>query len=187
MRDLQMDQAEQTQLQKPASTRQRRNISHSVERMNENTTADRVRRHTSPEILDEIDERIERSIRFYSTQPDSVIQQRIDELDREWDMERRLETNASVAVLATTMLGLTISKKWFLLTAAVGAFLLQHAVGGWCPPVPILRRLGTRTRKEIDREKYALKALRGDFKDLTGSRTQQDSKLVAQALQAVTA
>jgi hypothetical protein len=26
-----------------------------------------------------------------------------------------------------------------------------------------MRRLGVRTRKEIDREKYALKVLRGDF------------------------
>ncbi len=79
----------------------------------ENATAktDRVRRHTSQEMLDEIDERIAQSIRFYATQPDWVIRQRIEELDREWDMERRLETNASVAVVATTVLGLTVSKK----------------------------------------------------------------------------
>jgi hypothetical protein len=157
----------------------------------ENATAktDRVRRHTSQEMLDEIDERIAQTIRFYATQPDSVIRQRIEELDREWDMERRLETNASVAVVATTVLGLTVSKKWFLLTAAVGAFLFQHAVSGWCPPMPILRRLGARTRKEIDREKFALKALRGNFKGLTGSRKEQeqDAELVAQTLEAVNA
>jgi hypothetical protein len=29
--------------------------------------------------------------------------------------------------------------------------------------VPILRRKGVRTRREIDAERYALKALRGDF------------------------
>lgn len=186
---MQMDESRYTGVQKPSRKSHKRKVSDSLENMNENAAAetDRVRRHTSPEILDEIDERIAQSIRFYSTQPDSVIQQRIDELDREWDMERRLETNASVAVVATTLLGLTVSKKWFLLTAAVGAFLFQHAVGGWCPPVPILRRLGTRTRKEIDREKYALKALRGDFKELTGPRPQQNRKLVAQTLQAISA
>ena len=42
-------------------------------------------------------------------------------------------------------------------------FLLQHALQGWCPPVPVFRRLGVRTTAEIDRERYALKALRGDF------------------------
>lgn len=184
-----MGEARHMRLQKPSRMGEKRKTSHTAQNMNENPAAetDRVRRHTSPEILDEVDERIAQSIRFYSTQPDSVIQQRIEELDREWDMERRLETNASVAVVATTVLGLTISKKWFLLTAAVGAFLFQHAVGGWCPPVPIFRRLGTRTRKEIDREKYALKALRGDFKELTGPRPQQNPKLVAQTLQAISA
>jgi len=41
--------------------------------------------------------------------------------------------------------------------------LLMHATQGWCPPVPVLRRFGVRTRHEIDAEKYALKILRGDF------------------------
>jgi hypothetical protein len=29
--------------------------------------------------------------------------------------------------------------------------------------LPVFRRLGVRTRDEIDRERYGLKALRGDF------------------------
>jgi hypothetical protein len=136
-------------------------------------------------MLEQIDQQIAQSIRFYASQPESVIRHRIDELDREWDIERRLETNASVAVVATTVLGLTVSKKWFFLTAAVGAFLFEHAVGGWCPPVPILRRLGARTRKEIDREKFALKALCGDFKELTALRQEQNPELVLQTLDAV--
>jgi hypothetical protein len=41
--------------------------------------------------------------------------------------------------------------------------LLQHATQGWCPPVPFLRSRGVRSRKEIDSEKFAVKALRGDF------------------------
>jgi hypothetical protein len=45
----------------------------------------------------------------------------------------------------------------------VASFLLQHAVQGWCPPVSIFRRLGVRTMREMDEERYALKALRGDF------------------------
>jgi hypothetical protein len=48
-------------------------------------------------------------------------------------------------------------------------FLFQHAVQGWCPPLPVLRRLGVRTREEIDREKYALQVLRGDFANIHGS------------------
>ena len=48
----------------------------------------------------------------------------------------------------------------------VAFFLLVHAVWGWCPPTPILRRLGLRTRAEIDYDRYALKNLRGDFTSL---------------------
>jgi hypothetical protein len=48
----------------------------------------------------------------------------------------------------------------------VAGFLLQHAVQGWCPPVPLFRRLGFRTAAEIDYERYALKALRGDFRNV---------------------
>jgi hypothetical protein len=42
-------------------------------------------------------------------------------------------------------------------------FFAQHALQGWCPPLPILRRHGVRAAREIERERYAIKALRGDF------------------------
>ena len=47
--------------------------------------------------------------------------------------------------------------------SANSSFFSLHAIQGWCPPVPVLRRLGIRTREEIERERYALKALAGDF------------------------
>jgi hypothetical protein len=124
---------------------------------------DRVRAHTAPEILRVIDREIEKSIRYYATQPRHVISERIAELEREWDIERWLQTNASAIAGTSLLLGLGVNKKWFFLTGGVLAFLFQHAVQGWCPPVPVLRRIGIRTRSEIDCEKYALKALRGDF------------------------
>ena len=64
-------------------------------------------------------------------------------------------------------LGLSLrSSRWLLLSGLVPAFLLQHAVQGWCPPIAVLRRFGFRTRGEIDAERTALKALRGDFEGL---------------------
>jgi len=79
-------------------------------------------------------------------------------LDKEWDIERLLEVNASTLALTGLILGLTVNRKWLLLPGIVLPFLLQHGLQGWCPPLPLLRRLGVRTRGEIDREKYALKA-----------------------------
>lgn len=127
---------------------------------------DRVRRNTSPKSLAEIDAKIEENIRYYSSQPGYVINQRIDELEREWSMERWIEANASSLALTGLVLSLTVSKKWVLLTGGVLSFLLLHAVQGWCPPVPVLRRLGVRTRSEIEKERYALKLLRGDFRSV---------------------
>ena len=83
---------------------------------------------------------------------------RIGALDREWDVERVLEVNASTLALSGLVLGVTVNKKWLLVPGVVLSFLLQHGLQGWCPPLPLLRRLGIRTRGEIDREKYALKA-----------------------------
>jgi len=128
--------------------------------------SDRVRRHTGEEMLNRIEQDIEASVRFYSRQPADAIAARIGELDREWDMERVLETNAATLALTGAFLGLTVNRKWLFLTCGVLGFLFQHAVAGWCPPVPVLRRLGVRTRSEIDREKFALKALRGDFREV---------------------
>lgn len=83
----------------------------------------------------------------------------MQELDEEWDVERVLEVNASTLALTGLALGVTVNKRWLAMPAVVLLFLFQHGVQGWCPPLPILRRLGIRSRGEIDREKYALKEL----------------------------
>ncbi|NNJ27360.1 DUF2892 domain-containing protein [Alienimonas chondri] len=101
----------------------------------------------------------------------AAIDRRLAELDAEWDTERTLEANASTLALAGIVLGATVDKKWLFLPGAVAAFLLQHAVQGWCPPLEVLRRMGVRTAAEIDRERYALKALRGDFRGLPQAPT----------------
>lgn len=128
---------------------------------------DRVRANTSPQTLRRIDQSIEEKIRYYAVQPKDLISRRIMELEREWDLERLLETNASSLALGGLVLGFVRGRAWFAFSAAVMGFLLLHGVQGWCPPVPLLRRLGIRTRSEIDREKFALKVLRGDFQSVS--------------------
>jgi len=151
------------------------------------TELDRVRAQTNPEVLREIDARIEERIRFYATQPQDVISRRVEELEREWDIERWLETNASALALSGLIFGLLGNRKWLLLSAGVLSMLLLHAVQGWCPPVPVLRRLGVRTRTEIDREKYALKILRGDFNLIAADPEQLRRNPASEVLGAVSA
>lgn len=114
-----------------------------------------------------IRQRTEKNIIYYARNPE-LIEMRLRELDREWDVERVLEANASTLSLAGFVLALARrDRRWLLLPFGVSAFLLQHALQGWCPPIPVLRRLGIRTAAEIDTERYALKALRGDFDSAT--------------------
>jgi hypothetical protein len=133
------------------------------------STIERVPRHTSSCVNKHIEEMTEKNVLCSAAGGRDAMDRRIADLGREWDIERALEANAAIATLLGVFLGAAFSRRWFAFPAIVGGFLLQHAVQGWCPPVPVLRRLGFRTQSEIDAERYALKALRGDFRDLPAS------------------
>ena len=131
------------------------------------STVDRVPARTSAEVNAEILRQTERSIAFHARAGRLAIERRLRELDEEWDIERTLEANAATASLLGLVLGAMVHKRWLLLPSAVSVFLLIHALQGWCPPLEIFRRLGVRTAAEIDYERYALKAIRGDFANLS--------------------
>ncbi len=125
--------------------------------------ADRVRANTAAHVNRRIDRRIEERVRECAQRPTSELTRRIEALEREWDIERVILTLGPLAAGTGLALGLFRHRGWFAMPMIVLPFLLLHAVQGWAPPLPVLRRLGVRTRQEIDREKYALKVLRGDF------------------------
>jgi len=127
------------------------------------STVERVPRHTAPHVNERIRRNTQQRLRQYALRGPMAIERRLMQLDREWDVERVLEANAATAALIGLTLGATTDRRWFVAPAFVAGFLLQHAIQGWCPPIPILRRLGFRTQSEIDEERYALKAMRGDF------------------------
>ncbi len=126
-------------------------------------TTERVPLHTRETYNEQIRRRTEENVRRYAQAGPAAIERRLRELDEEWDIERTLEANAATVSLIGLALGATVDRRLFVLPALVSGFLLQHALQGWCPPVPLFRHLGVRTQSEIDHERYALKALRGDF------------------------
>ncbi|HEX6260329.1 MAG TPA: hypothetical protein VFZ51_06715 [Woeseiaceae bacterium] len=128
-------------------------------------TTERVARASAREINESILRETKDSVARCASGGPAAIQRRLDELDAEWDIERTLEANASSLVLIGLGLGTWVDRRFYLLPAVVAGFLLQHALQGWCPPLPVLRRLGVRTQSEIELERYALKALRGDFEE----------------------
>jgi len=150
-------------------------------------TVDRVSNQTCDAVNDRIRRQTEENIARLKQAGPIAIARRLEELDAEWDIERTLEVNAASASLIGVTLGATVDRRWFVLPAVVGAFLLQHALQGWCPPLPVLRRFGFRTASEIDYERYALKALRGDFADLHPDKRDRGNKFAEKALRAVEA
>ena len=145
---------------------------------------DRVRHYTSPEILQKIDRKIERKVAYFASQPDEVIAEHIRELQQEWSINRLLQANTAAIGLLGAVLGLFVSRKWAVLTLAGFGFL---ACPGANPRIVLLRRLGLRTQNEINRELYALKAARGDFKKIPAERPTQVPMPVHEILQAVNA
>jgi hypothetical protein len=146
------------------------------------TTVDRVPSQTDEDINRNIRQETAARVRYFAEHPDKI-DRRLRELDEEWDIERVLQANAAALTFAGSMLGATVNKRWLTLPALVGAFLFQHALQGWCPPIPILRRLGYRTPREIEEERVALKALRGDFGPIGPAAGERDTR-ASHALQA---
>ena len=148
------------------------------------STVSRVPSQTANAINQQIHLQTIQNVARHSHAGPAAIERRLKELDEEWDVERVLETNAATVSLIGLALGATVDRRWFFLPAAVAAFLLQHALQGWCPPLPLFRRMGIRTASEIDEERYALKALRGDFQIFDPESGEHQNQVIHRAVEA---
>jgi hypothetical protein len=127
------------------------------------STVGRVPRHTQSSVNDRIQARTLHDVSRYVGADPVFIDERIRELELEWNLERALQANAAMVGLLGLGLGFTVSRRFLVLPVVMSAFLLQQALRGWCPPVPLIRRLGIRSSVEIHEEIIALRILRGDF------------------------
>jgi hypothetical protein len=130
------------------------------------TTVERVPRQTADDVNAQIRRQTAENVARHGSRGDEAIERRLHQLDQEWDIERTLVANAATVALVGLGLGAFVDRRFLALPAVVAGFLLQHSLQGWCPPVPIFRRLGIRTQPEIEQERYALKAIRGDFEQV---------------------
>jgi len=113
-------------------------------------------RKIKEKVKENIEGKTSSNLVHYANETEAVIKQRIDALDNEWDMDRMLQLNGSILSIAGVALGARVHKNWFILPGVIAGFLALHAVKGWCPPVPLFKAMGVRTRKDIDKEKYGL-------------------------------
>ncbi|MCP3163899.1 hypothetical protein [Myxococcus qinghaiensis] len=148
-----------------------------------NQSSDSARNHTPLMVNRRIDEHVEACVRHMATHADRPEMSRyLQRLEREWDLNRAV----MVCTAALGTLGLLLGKKdggrWRVLSAVAAGVLLQHGVFGFGPLSAPLRALGIRSRREIDLEKFAIKALRGDFERIPndgGPMAKANAALVA--------
>lgn len=143
-----------------------------------NSDHDRVRQSSTKEANREIDRESLQNIRKHQNSSAGEKTQRLQELQKEWDIEKTLIVNASSLILTGLLLGTFVNKRWYIFPGVVASFLLQHGLQGWCPPLPLFRKLGIRSRQEIDEERYSLKVLKGDFDDLSASSKPEEIREV---------
>lgn len=146
---------------------------------------DRLRAHTAPDVNAQIDDAMRDRLFRYAGASDREIAARLDALEREWDVERCIECLAPAAALTGIVLSVLRGRRWLIVPGVALGWLLQHAVRGGAAPLAALRNLGVRTRHEIDEERYALKALRGDFAGLPPDAPRNRVARVDAALDAV--
>jgi hypothetical protein len=134
-----------------------------------NTTTERVPQNTAGDVNQQMRRDTEKRIAYYTHHPDQI-DQRLRELDEEWDIERLIEVEAPTMSLTGLLFGIAFSRKWLLIPLFAQSMVLLHSLQGWYPLLPAFRRLGFRTEREIAIERYALKAIRGDFDGIEGNQ-----------------
>ncbi len=102
--------------------------------------------------------RIEQNVAYFRANPEGL-ESRLAELRQEWDVDRVLHTGVCAGSLAGFWLALTKGRAWLALPLLLSTGGLHHAVTGRSPAADLLRRMGVRTRAEIEAEMEALARL----------------------------
>ena len=116
---------------------------------------DRVRNMSSERANREIDVRTQSSIERASAGGRAAMEERLTELQQEWDIDRMLMLNFATLVFAQ-LLAAKRDRRWLWGPLIQTPFLIMHATIGWCPPSLWFRPMGFRTRFEIQAEREAL-------------------------------
>jgi hypothetical protein len=130
-------------------------------------TTERVALSTPEGLNARIRHQIEASVDKMASAEPGQIDRRLAELDEEWDVERVIGAVAPTGTLLWLLVGLRVNRKLLAIPILIQGFVLFHALEGWLPPLALFRWLGFRTSAEIDHERNALKALRGDFRQVS--------------------
>lgn len=104
----------------------------------------------------------EHNIHLYSVQSNEAINRHIEEMDKEWSVERVVEASLSILAIIGIALGAFVDPWCLVVPAIVSLLSLAHATTGFSPALTVLRGKGMRTDREIDVETFAMNALKSD-------------------------
>lgn len=122
---------------------------------------DLIRERTRASSNERIGRATQHAIDSAVTSPEQI-QARLGELDREWDVDRALMLNfAVVGGLSASLMVRNLLRErklggWGVFFITQMGFLAHHAIRRWCPPLPVFRRLGFRSSREINEERSTL-------------------------------
>jgi hypothetical protein len=109
----------------------------------------------------------------------AAIEQRLAALCGEWTTGRMVKVTTAVAILVGLALSYFVNVWWLALPVAVGLLLIQYAFSRVSMLTFIFRKLGFRSSLEIEHERLALKALRGDFRHIPTVMDHEDQDALA--------
>jgi len=108
-----------------------------------------------------------------------AIDHRLGQLDREWSAGRMTKISAALLIGLGLTLALTVSPWWAILSALTCLALLQCLVSPTSLLGEAFHRMGFRSGAEIERERLALRVLRGDFSRLPTLHDVEDRDAVS--------
>jgi hypothetical protein len=109
----------------------------------------------------------------------AAIEQRLTQLGQEWTTGRMVKVTTAVAILVGLTLTYFVSIWWLSLPVVVGLLLIQYAFSRVSLLTFLFRSLGFRSSLEIEHERLALKALRGDFRHIPTVMDHEDQDALA--------
>jgi hypothetical protein len=142
--------------------------------------ASQLRASTCPETLTEKDRRrIEDRLAHIAFEGHPAIDRRLAELAREWSAGRLAKVIAAAGILAGLAAAVCVSLWWLAVPVMLGLLLSQNLVSRHSWLTRIVKGLGVRSAIEIEHERLALKALRGDFQHLPAVYDRADADALA--------
>lgn len=96
----------------------------------------------------------------------AAITERLNHIDSEWSAGRITKAVIGVAIIVGMVLAASLNWWWLIMPSIGGLLLLQYLFGRTSWLGLLFQRLGFHSGEELDREKMALKAIRGDFRHL---------------------